>query len=820
MHALFQDLKYACRQLGRTPGFTFAAVFALALGIGANVVIFSAINSVLLNSLPFRSVAQPGRLVSVYERNPALMAFIAERLPVRLNSFLAWKEQAQSFSAIEAYQDAQFDLTATGANARREPEQVNGAAMTPGFLRMLGVAPRIGRSFTAQDMHPGDDHVALISDELWRSRFLGDPGILGKSIRASGVEYQIIGVLPAGFELPATGQGLEQSRPKLWVPMDLRPVPKGEGRMPLNAFGILKSGVTLARAREEMKIIADRLAKQDPDTYRGWGVNVFPTIGEDVDPDVRTSLFVLQAAVAFVLLIACANVANLLLSKAAARETEIAVRVAMGASRWRIIQQTLTESLLLSMAAGALGLILSLGGLRLISYFAPKDTHGFHELRIDPLVLAFTLGVTLVSGILFGLAPSFHSLRQSVADALRRGARSVTGSSRRFRAALAIVEIAMSLILLIGAGLTIRSLTRLMSQDMGFQPDHLLTMSIALPSYRYTNPQQIAAFDDQLLARVRQLPGVQAASLATALPMRSISEQSYELPGVPTDPNKPKVSDFARVTAGHVKALGLHLLAGRDLAESDVNAVRPDVALVNEAFARANWPNQNPLGKVIVFGGEDGKNVNYRVVGVVGNAHQFGPDATPHIEMYLPSRHVMQNMSLLVRTTGDPLALANAVKQQVWTIDKDQPVSQVDSMDNVLSEWVAPRRFTMTVLVDFGLIATILAAVGLYSVLAYAVTLRTREIGVRVALGAEPRRIVTLILRNGLGLTLAGLVLGLGGALVLMRFMQSLIFGISAFDAPTFIGVSVLLAVVAILASYIPARRAARIHPLQALRTE
>jgi predicted permease len=358
-----------------------------------------------------------------------------------------------------------------------------------------------------------------------------------------------------------------------------------------------------------------------------------------------------------------------------------------------------------------------------------------------------------------------------------------------------------------------------MTEDTGFRPDHLLTMTIALPPYRYTNPQQVSTFDDQLLTRVQQLPGVKAASLATALPMRSISEQSYELPGVPSDPNKMKVTDWARVTDQHVQALGLHLLAGRNFTHDDVYAARPDVALVNEAFGRANWPAQNPLGKIFVFSGENGKNVNYRVIGLVGDTHQFGPDAAPHPEVFLPSHH-MQNMSLVVRTAGDPLMLANAVKQQVWALDKDQPVSEVDSMEHMLSDWVAPRRFIMTVLINFGVIALILAAIGLYSVLGYSVSLRTREIGVRIALGAEPKSLAAIILRQGAGLTLAGIGLGLTGAFALMRFMQSLIFGISAFDAPTFAGVTILLLAIAVLASYIPARRAASIQPRDALRSE
>jgi len=523
--------------------------------------------------------------------------------------------------------------------------------------------------------------------------------------------------------------------------------------------------------------------------------------------------------VGFVLLIACANVANLLLTKAVAREKEMAVRIALGASRGQIVRQTLTESLLLSFIGGGLGLLLAFEALHVISYLAPKDTHGFHELRIDPLVLAFTLGSTLLAGVLFGLAPSFYSIGHSVNSALNRGARSVGGSSNRFRSALVIAEISLSLILLVGAGLTIRSLSSLMDVDLGFQPDHLLTMSITLPGSRYTKPEQMAAFNDQLLERVKRLPGVRAASLTTALPMRSISEASYQIAGVPTDPNKVKVTDWSRVTDEHVQAVGMHLLRGRDLSRQDVLASTPDVALVNDAFARANWPHQDAIGKVFIFGGEQGKEVRYRVVGIVSNEHQFGPDAATHAQIYLPSHH-MQGMSLVVRVAGDPLASANAVKQEIWAIDKDEPVSQVDSMENVLHEWTAPRRFNMTVLLDFGVIALVLAAIGLYSVLGYSVSLRTREIGIRVALGAEPRNVAAFVLRQGVSLTLTGIAVGLAGAFALTRFMQSIIFGISAFDPFTFAGGSILLIAIAVAASYLPARRASRIDPMQALRTE
>jgi putative ABC transport system permease protein len=807
METLFQDVRYACRQLIRTPAFSIAAIVALALGIGANVTIFSTVNAVLLNSLPFRFIKNPQRLVSLYSFNRSLADF--SRLPSSFKNFLAWKEQSHSFIGMEAYRSVPLNLT---SNDGREPEQVAAVTVTPGFLPLLGIVPRMGRNFSNSETISGSDHVALISDELWRGRFNADSKIVGKVIRVSNSQYQIIGVMPARFELPTT----DENKPKLWIPLYLHSnEDEGSG---LSVIARLKPNVTFEQARAELQVIGNRLEK-DRRENQGWGVSVFPTISEGVDNDFRTSLYVLQVAVGFVLLIACANVANLLLTRAVAREKEMAVRVAIGAGRWRIVRQNLTESLVLSFAGGALGLLLSLAGMRTIAYLAPKDEHGLHELTLNSLVLAFTLGVTVLSGILFGLAPSIHALRQSVAEALSRGSRSVSGSSRRFRSGLVVVEIAMSLILLVGAGLTIRSLISLLNVDPGFRPDHLLTMGLVLPPYQYQNPQQIGAFNDQLLARVQHLPGVQAASLSTGLPMRRFSESNYTFPGVAIDPNHLRITAWTRVTDQNVQAMGLHLLQGRNLTRADVETAKPSVTIVNEAFARSNWPNQNALGKVIVFSGDGRENLNYKIVGVVSNAHQMGPDSESRIEVYIPD-HQMQTMSLLVRIAGDPLAMANSVKQQVWALDKDQPVLDVDSMENMLSEWVAPRRFTMTIMLAFGVIALLSAAVGLYSVLAYAVTLRTREIGVRVALGAEPKRVAAMILSEGVSMAVVGIVLGLAGAFALTRFMQSLIFGISAFDATTFILVSALLTVIAMIASYLPARRASLVNPTEALRAE
>jgi putative ABC transport system permease protein len=565
-----------------------------------------------------------------------------------------------------------------------------------------------------------------------------------------------------------------------------------------------------------MNVIAKRLERADPQLNTGMGVHVFPVSVEDVSPVLRTSLLVLQIAVAFVLLIACANVANLLLTRAVRREKEIAVRVAIGAGRMRIIRQMLSESLLLSLFAGAAGLLLALASLRAVSALAPPDTHGFHELRLDPLVLGFTVLVTIGAGLLFGLAPAFHALRQNVNEALSRGARGLGGTSNRLRAALVVCEIALSLVLLIGAGLMVRSLVWLMGTDLGFRSDHLLTMRLSLPSPRYSNAEQVSAFCDRLLESVRQLPGVQAASLTDALPMRTVNESSFRVEG--RNPKQLPVAENAHVRDGYFETLGMRLYKGRTFTWQDV-ASSHAVAVVNRTFVRENWPREDAIGKVIIFPDANGKDTRYSIIGIVSDEHQLGPDAISHPEMYFP-RRPLRSMLLLVRTAGDPMAMASTVQNQVWNIDKEQPVSDVSSMDSILHEWTAPRRFNMTVLLNFAGIAVLLAAIGLYSVLAYSVSLRTREIGVRVALGAEPRDVALFVARQGFKLVALGVVAGLAGAFAVTRFLQSLIFGVSTTDPSTFVLVTGVLILIATLASYLPARRAARIDPIDALRAE
>ncbi|HVX67042.1 MAG TPA: ABC transporter permease [Bryobacteraceae bacterium] len=813
METLWQDLKYAARMLRRSPGFTLAAVFALALGIGANTAMFSVVNAVLLNSRPLAALKDPERLTMIWEKHPALSGFLAQRLPTCLQNYLAWQKQNRSFEDIGLVGKQNFNLTGVGPGAPR-PEQVDAARATANFFSVLGASPRLGRSFTAEEMQPGRGHVAILSDELYRSRFHGDPRILERRIRVDSEDYQVVGVLPPGFELPAIWEGFDQVKAQLWVPVTMGTSDGQRKDRNYYAYGRLKPGVNLSQARAEMAVIAKSTERADPDLNGGAGANVFPVSVEDVSPLLRRSLLVLQVAVAFVLLIACANVANLLLTRAVGREREIAIRVALGAGRARVIRQTLTESLLLSALGGAAGLLLAYWGLDAVAALAPADTHGFRELRIDPLVLGFTVLAALAAGVLFGIAPSLNAGRGGLSGRLGHGGRTVGGGSNRLRGALVVSEIALSIVLLIGAGLLIRSLASLTAVDPGFRPDHLLKARITLPRAKYSRPEQLVAFGDTLLAAVRNLPGVRYATLANGVPMQELSIAVYGLEGVPARPGEPRTAAASRAREDYFETLGIRLIRGRLFTRRDVEGAKPTPIIVNETFARQNWPNQDPIGKVVLQDGERGS-----VVGVVADMRQLGPDTPIRPQLFFPSARLQAPM-LLVRTAGDPMALAPAVEKLVWNIDREQPVWSVGTMDTVLHDWTSGRRFNMFVLLAFAALALVLAAVGLYGVLAYSVSLRTREIGIRVALGAEPGTIARLVVGRGFLLTLAGVGTGLAAAFALTRLMASLLYGVSATDPLTFAGVALSLVLVSLAASYLPARRAARVAPMEALRVE
>lgn len=816
--SISQDVGFALRSFRESPVFAGAAVITLALGIAANAAIFSVMNAVVLNSRAFQFVNDADRLAMVWERAPRMGNFFADRMPSRLKDYNEWLKSNRSFQDMAIWRDVSLNLTDVDELRKHQPERLQAGVSSANLFPLLGIPMQFGRTFRPEENAGGSNHVAIINDRLYRSRFGGDRRILGKSLRADGTDYTIVGVLPPEFDLPAMWGGLDHKSVDLWLPMDLHQ--KG-GAAELNnsfVYGRLKEGATVASARADVEAIQKRLAQTDEDLTFFTGINVSDLHSEDVGADLRRSLLVLQAAVGFVLLIACANVANLLLTRAVGREKEMAIRTALGAGRMRLLRQMLTESLLLSAVGGVAGVLLGYWALRGISYLAPSGTHGLHELRMDPAVLLFTLGLSAAAGILFGFAPFFHIRKQDINEVLNRSSRSYSGSSSSLRKGLSILELALSAVLLVGAGLMIRTLATLMSTDLGFERGHLLSMHITLPEGRYPSTARIESFNRQLLREVETMSGIQSVLETSAIPMQSVMKSSYTLRGEKPLKGETPVSLWARVGGKYFETLSTRLLAGRTFRAEDAGS-GTSVAVVNQAFAEKNGGRQGVLGKVIEFGGEDGKDAHYRIVGVVANERQLGPDAPTDAEFFLPG-YGQRSFYLIARTAGDPLAQAQGVQKTIWKLDGDLPVGETRSMDTVLREWTAPRRFVMSILLAFAGLALVLAAIGLYGVLAYSVTLRTREIGIRVALGAEPGRVARAIVFEGFQLALAGILIGLVAAGFLAQFMQSLIYGVNAVDPLTFAIAPLLLVTIAMVASYLPARRAAGVDPTIALRAE
>ena len=810
-------MRYAFRVLRKSPGFTLAAAITLALGIGANTAIFSVLNAMLLRAMPFRD---PQRLAMVWEANPALDSLVAERVQTCLQNFLEWRDQNSVFDGIAFFRYSSFDLT--GGD---KPEQVRAAPVSPGFFDVLGVRGLLGRTFTAQESEPGKDRVAVLSNSLYQRRFGGNPKILGQTIVMHGAQYTVVGVLPRQFHLPSLRGGMEEFKPEVWVPADVDPK-RNETHLSerrLYVFARLKAGMPIARARADMIVIAKRLEEKYPQLDQNWRTTVFPLSAEDMGADMGRTLLVLECAVTFVLLIACANVINLQLTRAAAREKEMAVRVALGASRWRVARQMLGESLLLSALGGGAGILLANWAIAGMVALAPSDIHRLDDLTIDGGVLAFTLAITVLTGLLFGLAPAVFAARQDPNDALLRGGRwGEGGVSARIRRALVVAEVALSLVLLAGAGLMIRSLRSVLQVAPGFRSDHLLTMLIDLRSNRYTKPEHGGAFVKDLLERVAKLPGTRSAAVANDLPMERIQMSSFRVEGQPAPaPGQAPVADSREVSDEYIATMGIRLVAGRRFTRAEAERRNPTEVIVNESLARKLWPSRDALGKVLHSSADSGPGAWRRVVvGVVADTRQLGLDSPPRPEMFFPSRSQFPNLALIVRTAGDPLRMASAVTAQVSAIDKDQPVHDVLAMDHIVDDTISQRRFNMLLLAIFAATALVMAAVGIYGVLAYAVSRRTREIGIRMALGAQTRDVFQLIGGEGFVLVLAGIGMGLAGALALTRLMSSLLFGVSPTDAATFAAVPAVLGAVALLACYLPARRAARVDPTVALRCD
>ncbi|MFL6208617.1 MAG: ADOP family duplicated permease [Pyrinomonadaceae bacterium] len=804
---IWQDLRYGLRMLVKTPGFTAVAVIALALGIGANSAIFSVVNTVLLRPLPYKD---PERLMMVFEDNSR--HGYPRDTPAPAN-YIDWRDQNQVFTGMAAIAEQDFSLTGAG-----EPERLDGRLVSASLFPLLGVEPRLGRAFLPEEDSPGGSRAVILSYGLWQRRFGADKSIIGKSLTLNGNSHTVVGVMPPDFQFPAR-------EVQLWVPIAFTSQEAARrGSHYLDVVARLKSGVTVQQAQTEMTTIAARLQQQYPEQNTGVGAVVVP-LHEQLVGDIKPALLVLLGAVAFVLLVACANVANLLLARAAARQKEIAVRVALGASRLRLLRQFLTESLLLAGLGGLVGLLLSLWGVHLLKAFIPENISQAKAITVDARVLIFTLAVSLLTGLIFGLAPATQASNFNLNETLKEGGRdSATGSrGHRIRALLVVAEVAVALVLLIGAGLLINSFLRLHNVDPGFRADHLLTMQIALPKQKYPDQTHRSVFYDELLRRVEALPGVQSAGVTTNLPLYPQGNSiGITIEGRPAPAPGQELIVATRVVSPHYfQTMGIQLLRGRGFSEQD-KADAPGAVVISETMARRFWPGEDPTGKRICPGRPESPEDWMTIVGVVRDVRQFGLAAELKPQMYLSYAQAgfFAPRDLVVKTSVDPLGLAATVRANVWAVDKEQPVSDIRTMEEILSESVARQRFSTLLLGAFAALALVLAAVGLYGVMSYSVAQRTHEIGVRMALGAQTRDVLKLVVGQGLKLVLVGVLIGLAAAFVLTRVMASLLFGVSATDPVTFITISLVLLSVAVLASYIPARRATKVDPLIALRYE
>ncbi len=792
------DLKFAFRQLLKNPGFTAVAVLTLALGIGANTAIFSVVDGVLLKPLPYE---RPGQLVQVWEAPGP-----GKRNSASPGAFLDWKEHSTVFESLSLRQNTAMNLTGDG-----EPERISGLAMSTSGLQIFRARPLLGRTFASDEDQPGKDKVAVLSHGFWQRRFGGETNVVGREIQLNDQSYTVIGVLPPRF--------LPWDKAEFVIPKAIAPDEANQRSAHwLQVIGRLKPGVTVAQAQSEMNALAARLKPLYPAFKKDWGVTIVP-MHEQITGNVKPTLLVLAGAVGFVLLIACANVANLLLAKASARQKEMAIRAALGASRWRVIRQLLVESVLLSLLGALLGLLLTFWSVGTLTSITAVSLPRAQDVGLDLRVLGFALLVSLVAGVAFGLVPALQPSRPDLNDMLKEGARtSGTGPRNRVRSGLIVSEVALSLVLLIGAGLLLNSFVRLSNVPPGINPQNVLTMQVTLPDKKYPDAERRAAFFERTLERIENLPGVEAAGAVWTMPLAGYSpDTSFTVFGRPGQPATSYQTDFDFCSPDYFRAIGIPLLKGRFFEQRD-RADAPRVVIINEALAREHFPNEEPLGKRIQLGKIDEQ---WEIMGVIGNVRQRGLGESVRPSVYRPLAFIWSgNGHLVVRTTGAPLGMAESVRKTILEVDPSQPVANVRTMEEVIAASVAQRRFILMLLGGFAGAALLLAGIGLYGVIAYAVSQRTREIGIRMALGATRSAVLALVLRQGMKLAGIGVLLGTAGGLGLTRVLTGFLYEVKPTDPATFVSVSLILTLVAVLACWLPARRAAKVDPMEALRYE
>jgi predicted permease len=815
MRNFLGDLGFGFRMLRKSPGFALTVIAVLALGIGANAAVFSVVDAVLLRSLPLKD---PERVVMIWEKNETLGPPIGDRVPAAYTNFLEWGRQATQFEAIAGFEDANFNLT-----SGPEPERIEGARASQNIFALFGVKPAVGTIFNPALSDP--DHVVVLSDSFFKSHFGGDRNAFGRTLTLNDIVYTIIGVLPPEFHLPAAREGQDQHSPKLWVPYDSSATqdPVEANRRKMQVYGRLRENVSLEQARAEMDAISRRLVEKDAKQNKGFGVNVFPVYVEDMGKDLRRNLLVMLAAVGFVLLIGCANVANLMLTRAAARQKEMAIRKALGAGRGRLVSQLLAESLLLSGAGAIVGLGLAHFGIKALVALEPAGINRPEDIHLNLAVLVFTTLLSMGAGVLFGIVPALHAARTDVSPLLNQTRGAQSGSSTgRTRRVLVVAEVALACVLLVGAGFMMKSLLAVLNVDPGFRADHLLTMKFSMPASRYASGTQIAAFCQQALEKVSAIPGVKSASFSDGLPLTRLRMTRFAVEGQPPpEPGKEPTADMRGIFApSYFDTVGIRLVAGRNFTAEELASKQP-VMVINQALAKRLWPNENAVGQHLrsVPSKADVAPVVSTVIGIVADTHQVSLESAARPEITKPMVDYTQ-LTLAVRGNAEPEALIASVKSQIWAVDKNLPVFDVRTMERVLEEDRSQRRFQSFVMAVFAGLALVLASIGLFGVLSSLVSQRTHEIGIRMALGAQTKDVLGLVLSEGFRMVMLGVVIGVAAGVALIRFLSSLFFGVSPANPATYLEVALLMIGIALVACLLPAWRAIRVNPMVALRYE